>query len=233
MTAGKSLSIEYGQHGVSTRGMAGSRTGKRVLDVGSGVGTKAKSHPAFKDWQVVRLDIDTDVKPDLVGSAVDMRGVVDSQSFDGIWCSHQLEHLDDHEVFPTLKEFHRVLRSTGFALITSPDLEAIAHLVLQGRLDEPAYHSMAGPISPLDMLFGHRASVASGHKHMAHRTGFSKARLGQMLARAGFSEVWTAKGQNFDLWAVGLMAAADRSAILRSVSSSASQYLPVSFVPYG
>lgn len=146
MTAGKHQSMEYGQHSAVRHGISGPRAEKRVLDVGSGVGTKASSYPAFRDWDVVRLDIDTRVKPDVVGTAVDMRGVVDSQSFDAIWCSHQIEHLDDFEVFPTLREFHRVLKPTGFALITCPDLEEVARLVLQGRLDEPAYNSAAGPI---------------------------------------------------------------------------------------
>src|SRR5665213_540831 len=40
------------------------------------------------------------------------------------------------------------------------------------------YTSPAGPITPLDMLFGHSDSIASGHLYMAHKTGFTCASLG-------------------------------------------------------
>src|SRR5271166_1908469 len=72
---------------------------KTVLNVGSGSYTPERLHPAFRnaEWKEVRYDIDTLVKPDIVGSITDMAAVA-NESCDAIWCSHNLEHLHTHEV---------------------------------------------------------------------------------------------------------------------------------------
>jgi predicted SAM-dependent methyltransferase len=77
-------------------------------------------HPAFRKplWQEVRLDIDPEARPDLVGSITDMSKLIPSESFDAVWLSHSLEHLYAHEVPATLSEFKRILKPTGFALGT-------------------------------------------------------------------------------------------------------------------
>src|SRR5665647_349132 len=152
---------------------------KRVLNAGSGPYAAGKLHPVFvrDEWQEIRTDIDPQVNPDRVSSITDLRSSFVSRSFDAIWSSHTLEHLYAHEVPSALAEFKRVLKPDGFALITSPDLEAVASLILDHGLDHVAYTSPAGPITPLDMLFGHSDSIASGHLYMAHKTGFTCASL--------------------------------------------------------
>ena len=188
---------------------------KRVLNAGSGPYSPHKLHRAFRgeEWGELRLDIDPTTKPDLVGSVVDLAKVVAPASVDAIWCSHNLEHLDTHEVRPALEQFRRALKPDGFALITSPDLEAVAQLILDGRLDDVAYTSPAGPITALDMLFGHSASVARGNTYMRHQTGFTQDLLGRLLVECGFKEAWVAKGRAFDVWAAALMPGADREQI--------------------
>lgn len=151
-------------------------------------------------WQQTRLDIDPSVAPDIIGSAHDLSAIIDG-CFDAVWSSHSLEHLETHQVPHALAEIHRVLKPDGFALLTMPDLQAIADLVAAGRLTETAYDSPIGPITALDMLFGHERSLANGNSHMAHRTGFDSKRLGQSLLDAGFEEVRVRKGQCYDLWA--------------------------------
>ena len=187
---------------------------KRVLNAGSGPYSARKLHPIFaRDaWQEIRIDIDPQSQPDLVGSITDMQSSFTPQSFDAIWSSHTLEHLYAHEVPSALAEFKRVLRPDGFALITSPDLESIASLVVDHGLDHVAYTSPAGPITPLDMLFGHSASIARGHHYMAHKTGFTAASLGQRFADAGFPTVLV-KRDRLDLWVLGLMREADQASI--------------------
>jgi len=125
---------------------------KRVLNAGSGPQTARQTHPLFRKelWQEVRLDIDPQAKPDVVGSITDM-GPLLAQSFDEIWSSHSLEHLYAHEVPLALLEFKRVLKPDGFALIASPDLEAVAAMVLEHGLNHVAYTSPLGPITPLDL----------------------------------------------------------------------------------
>jgi predicted SAM-dependent methyltransferase len=187
---------------------------KRVLNAGSGPYNASKLHPVFASeaWQEIRIDIDPQSKPDLVASITDMRSSVAPQSFDAIWSSHTLEHLYAHEVPSALAEFKRVLKPDGFALITSPDLEAVASLILGSGLDKVAYTSPAGPITPLDMLFGHSASITRGQLYMAHKTGFTCASLGRYFVDAGFPIVLV-KREQLDLWALGLMPEADQAGI--------------------
>jgi SAM-dependent methyltransferase len=184
---------------------------KRVLNAGSGPQTGRLMHPAFRQelWQDVRLDIDPQAKPDVVGSITDMSALFPPQSFDAIWSSHSLEHLYAHEVPLALAEFKRILKPDGFALITSPDLESVAQLVVQHGLNHVAYTSPMGPITPLDMLFGHSGSVARGRLYMAHNTGFTCASLGQLLLDAGF-HIALAKRERLELWALALMPQADK-----------------------
>lgn len=110
-----------------------------------------------------------------------------------------------HEVFASLREFNRILKSDGFLLISCPDLEAVADLVVRHGLDHIAYQSPAGPITPLDMLFGHTASITRGNTFMAHNTGFTCASLGRILVEADFPTVLVRRGKAYDLWALALM----------------------------
>jgi SAM-dependent methyltransferase len=115
-----------------------------------------------------------------------MDGVPDG-SFDAVFSSHNVEHLYPYEVALALREMRRVLKSTGFALLTLPDLQEVARHVAEGRLDDPLYASTMGPIAPLDILYGHRPSLAAGNLFMAHHTGFTADTLGATLIKAGFA----------------------------------------------
>lgn len=180
---------------------------RRVLNTGSGPFNPLKLHPVFRThgWQEVRLDIDARLSPDLVGTVSDMRALVPDRSFDAIWSSHNVEHLHTHEVLPAFRELARVLKPDGFALITCPDLQAIAALIVEGKAESTIYTAPAGPITTLDMLYGHSASIASGNVYMAHNTGFTADRMARVCLDAGFAEVRTCKGGFFDLWALALM----------------------------
>lgn len=103
-----------------------------------------------------------------VGTMTDMASVA-SESGDAIFSSHNIEHLYPHEVPVALAEFLRVLKPNGFAVITCPDLQAVCALVAEDKLTEPAYTSPAGPITPLDILYGLRSSMQKGNLYMAHR----------------------------------------------------------------
>ena len=47
------------------------------------------------DWHEVRLDISPEVRPDIVGNIVDMP-MIEQMSVDGVWSSHNLEHIFAH-----------------------------------------------------------------------------------------------------------------------------------------
>ncbi|RZJ62300.1 MAG: class I SAM-dependent methyltransferase [Acidovorax sp.] len=157
------------------------------LHVGCGQNTKVRTTRAFNtpQWTEWRLDIDPSVAPDIVGSMTDMRAVADA-SVDAVYSSHNIEHLYPHEVPLALAEFRRVLKPDGFAIVTCPDLQAVAELVAQDKLTQPAYQSPAGPISPLDILYGYRPALAHGNLFMAHRTGFTLSSLMSTFQEAGF-----------------------------------------------
>ncbi len=177
---------------------------KIVLHVGCGVKNPAKLHKRFNknEWVELRLDIDPGVKPDIVASMTDMH-MVESESVHAVWSSHNLEHLFAHEVPSALHEFYRVIKRGGFAFVTLPDIAEIAKLIVADKLEETAYVSPAGPIAPIDMVFGFRPAIAMGNVFMAHRTAFTAKTLRQALEKAGFATVRVSKGPpgNFDLWA--------------------------------
>lgn len=176
---------------------------KQVLNAGSGPRRDNPLHPALAApaWREVRIDIDRRAAPDLLGSFTDMRGIVADGQFDAIWSSHSIEHLHDHEVLPALREFKRILRPEGFAIITCPNLAAIARLLATSDVESVAYLSPAGPIRILDMVYGHSASIEAGQSYMAHNTGFTPQRLGRLATNAGFAEARVVEGEPHDLWA--------------------------------
>ena len=176
---------------------------KRLLHVGCGPASIANL-AAFRpdEWRETRLDIDPAVKPDVVGSLTDM-AMVDSGSIDAVYSSHNVEHLYTHEAPLAFGEFARVLAPDGFALITCPDLQAVAAFVAEGRLTEPLYVSPMGPIAALDVMFGHNASIAAGNAFMAHRTGYTFDSLQALLAGAGFTTfVGFRRPRHLDLWII-------------------------------
>jgi SAM-dependent methyltransferase len=174
---------------------------KIVLNVGCGYPTRQGIHPTFQgaEWRELRLDIDPTVNPDIVCSMIDMQPIA-TNSVDAVWSSHNLEHLHRHEVPLALAEFMRVLRPGGQMLLTMPDLQRIAELVASDGLENEAYRSPSGPITPLDMIYGHTPSLARGNHHMAHKTGFTARTLRQLLVDAGFANVALHR-ESFALWA--------------------------------
>lgn len=176
---------------------------KKFLHVGCGGKRKSQTTQGFNatEWEEIRFDIDESVKPDLIGTMTDMKAVA-NESVDAVFSSHNIEHLYPHEVAIALAEFLRVLKPNGIAVITCPDLQSVCALIASNQLTKAAYQSPAGPIAPLDILYGHRASMQRGNLYMAHRCGFTRDVLNGTLKEAGFASVVTmARTQHFDLWA--------------------------------
>ena len=173
------------------------------LHVGCGPKRKEQTTAGFANWNELRFDIDESVRPELVGTMTDMSSV-SSKSVDAVFSSHNIEHLYPHEVPLALAEFLRVLSDDGFAVITCPDLQSVCALIADDKLTEPAYTSPAGPIAPLDILYGLRTSMAQGNLYMAHRCGFTQRVLTGTLQAAGFASVaaMSRKSPYFDLWAL-------------------------------
>ena len=129
------------------------------------------------NWSEIRFDI--------VGTLTDMR-LVGTGSVDAIYSSHNIEHIYPHEVEVALREFYRVLKDDGMVVLRCPDLQSVCEAVIQDKLLEPLYESASGPITPMDILYGHIDSVAKGNDYMAHKCGFTYSVLDRAFHDAGF-----------------------------------------------
>jgi SAM-dependent methyltransferase len=127
-------------------------------------------------WNVVRLDIDPRVKPDIVG---DMTCLGNIGPFDAVACNNALEHLYPHQVDKALREFHRVLNPGGYIIIQVPDLEGI-----QPTEDLIPEIGMSG----LHLMYGDAALIEE-YPHMAHHCGFVEQTLYRVLKEASFQPI--------------------------------------------
>ncbi len=135
---------------------------KIFLHVGCGGNYKSSCLGFNNDnWKEIRLDINKNVNPDIVGTLTDMKSV-ETGSVDAVYSKHNIEHIFPHEVPIALREFYRVLKEDGMVSISCPDLQSVCEAVAEGGLLEPIYNSPGGPISPIDVLYGHRRSIARG-----------------------------------------------------------------------
>lgn len=173
-----------------------------LLHVGCGRKSIQDTPFAGSGWSELRFDIDSDVQPDVQGSMLNMQGIPDA-SVNAVFSSHNIEHLEAHQVVQALREFRPVLKPGGFCLITCPDLQSLGAALSADQLLKPLYTSRSGPICALDILYGHSVSLADGHQHMAHRCGFTASSLRHELNKAEFRRVITARRPNhFELWAL-------------------------------
>lgn len=182
---------------------------KKFLHIGCGRKFKNMTTAAFNtdDWDEVRLDIDPNVQPDIVCSMLDMNSIED-QSFDALYSSHNIEHLYPYQVATALNEFKRVLKPEGFLIMTCPDLQAACEKIVEGKLLDPLYQSPGGPVTPLDILYGLRPSLAKGNHYMAHHCGFTQKVLTDMLHTHGFAKVAAMRRGigGWDIWALASVA---------------------------
>ena len=160
---------------------------KTFLHVGCGFQNKSDLKGFNNDnWKEIRLDIDKNVNPDIVGTLTDMI-LVETGSVDAVYSSHNIEHIYPHEVPVALKEFHRVLNDDGMVFIRCPDIQTVCEAVVQDKLLEPFYETAGGDkIYPIDILFGNRHEISRGNKYMTKKCGFTYSVLDRVFFEAGF-----------------------------------------------
>lgn len=128
-------------------------------------------------WEI--LDVRPGPDVDHVGDAVDLRRFADG-AFAEVYASHVLEHFDYVDALPAaLAEWWRVLAPGGVLRLSVPDLDTLAHLLLQRRqLDVNQRFQV------MRMLFGGHA-----HEHDHHRVGLNDEFIAAYLQRAGFARI--------------------------------------------
>lgn len=163
---------------------------------------EATPFAALAGWQELRLDADTTMQPDVPGSLADLSAVADG-SVDAVFCSHSIERLYPHQVTGALQQCLRVLKPEGFLLLTCTDLKAAARLIVDDRYTDHVYDGPLGPMAAIDIVYGHRPSIAAGHGQLAHHCGFTGQTLLATLSEAGFQQIAARERPTcFDLWAL-------------------------------
>lgn len=182
---------------------------KILLNVGAGPrNSPARLPPGFCNahWREVRVDIDPNNEPDIVGSMLDM-ATVDTESVDAVFSSHSIEHLYPAEVGIALQEFHRVLKPDGVLVIICPDLQAAAEMIAADKLLDTVYVSPSGTaVTPFDIVYSHRGLTGRDKPFMAHHCGFTRTVLIGTLKSNGFPATAGARA-NFELCVVASRAA--------------------------
>ena len=183
-----------------------------VLNVGSGGGRDLP--PIYRGWDQHTLDIDESVKPDIVCDAKKLTSLRGGK-YDAIYCSHNLEHFYKHEVPVVLSGFMHMLKSSGFANISVPDMNALFESVRGRDIDETWYKTDCGKISFHDVIYGWGAQVSNGNLYYAHKTGFTEKSLGKALRGANFAKVLTASDQGGNLHAFAFKSKPSRDKLKR------------------
>jgi hypothetical protein len=162
---------------------------KTVLNVRCRYPLRQKTHPHIHgpEWREIRLDLDPrpprhhllDHRYDAGRNRFSGRNLVFAQS---------RAPAAPRSAARTQGVLHSS-EATGFAAAGLSNLRQVAQLIVENRLEDRAYNSSSGPITPLDMIFGHLASLARGNSFMTHHIGFTARTLQRALVEAGFTEV--------------------------------------------
>lgn len=179
---------------------------KKFLNVGGN--SKDIPVPAYFDgWEHLLLDIDPTGNPDIVRDARELEQLEPNQ-FHAIYCSHNLEHYYHHEVPKVLQGFRHVLKSTGFALISVPDLESVMRSVFERGLDlDDVLYELDNGVSILvrDVLYGWGLKMkSSGQDYFSHKTGFTPKSLVTILKMHGFKYVFV-QASSYNVTAVAFV----------------------------
>lgn len=125
-------------------------------------------------WEI--LNILPGPAVDHVGDAVDLGRFPDG-CFAEVYASHVLEHFDYREaLLAALREWHRVLSPGGVLHLSVPDIDILAHLLLQRhKLDVNQRFEV------MRMIFGGHVDA-----HDYHLVGLNQEFLAGFLGHAGF-----------------------------------------------
>ena len=171
----------------------------KFLHIGCGPKRKDSTTKVFNSdsWEEVTLDIDKGVNPDILGTMTDLSMIEDS-SFDAIYSSHNIEHLFLYDALVAVKEFYRILKSTGYILVVCPDIISTCEAIVEKGPLEPLYYiknKKTGEtskdlwVSGIDILYGWRRAINAENNFMAHKFGYSEKSLRLLFSQNKFKSI--------------------------------------------
>jgi SAM-dependent methyltransferase len=170
---------------------------KVVLNVGAG-SSNIGIPDYYASWRQERLDIDPKCKPDVLLDARNLR-TLKAETYDAIYCSHNLEHYHRRDAALVIQGFAHILKPDGFVEIAVPDLAWVMRHVVEQHLDidDLLYHTASGmPILVRDVIFGYHKEVEiEGNDFFLHKTGFTPPSLVRLCHQNGLP--YNAVGSRF------------------------------------
>jgi ubiquinone/menaquinone biosynthesis C-methylase UbiE len=161
---------------------------KIVLNVGAGSLPLEKQTLFFRDYKEIRVDVLKEERTNIVSDVCGLKEIPDNFA-DAVWCVHVIEHVHWHDLPVALNSIVRVLKNDGFAAIRVPDLGSIADLIKEDLLT-PIYETTAFPVSPIDIIYGHRGYFGADKNYnyaMTHKTGFTEKSMQTVLKSLGIN----------------------------------------------
>lgn len=147
-----------------------SKDGRSAIDIGSG-----PIRRTIEGLVPIRVDAREDVEPDY---RCDVRNLpFASESFDIVFSSHVLEHFGRHEWKDTLKEWLRLVKTDGKAIIVVPNIAWAAHrMAIDHIIDTDV----------MNVLYGSQSYFLDYHKN-----GFTPELLKEGMSELGFDVIST------------------------------------------
>ena len=142
----------------------------KILDIGSGVASVASVvFDDIQDKQIVRADVNPDLKPDVIFDITKSLPEELKGQFDIVYCSHMMEHIDRNKVFAAMDNLIAAAKDMGEIWVIVPSMEWAANEILRGRdgihiqghifggqSNEWEYHRSGFTLSALRFLFESR-----------------------------------------------------------------------------
>jgi hypothetical protein len=178
-----------------------------VLNVGGGGNRWLPD--IYAGWTQHVLDIDPEVRPEVLMDCREM-SMLDRQTYDAVFCSHNLEHVYRHEVKQVLSGMLHVLKEDGWAQIMVPDLQTLLEQCRADDLDAVWYQAPSGPVTFHDVLYGWGLAIGAGNTYFAHKCGFTSASLAMEVIGAGFAACHITRS-NIDLVAFAFKTTPDEA----------------------
>jgi hypothetical protein len=119
----------------------------------------------------------------VIADAVTLEGVED-ESYEAVYSSHLLEHIEVDKAVEAVRNWMRVLKPDGRLIISVPDVSTIGQYVTDGKLDVVLYTAAGGlDITPRLILNGGQRYPGDTHVN-----SFDMRTLRDTCYKAGISE---------------------------------------------